>query len=200
MIYSIKTVNSSFYKVFTDNPITIMYKNSNVPVRVIFADRFNETPAEVLKERYPAIAIQSYTPRPSREWKDNQSEYVDGFEDYDEETGTFDTGHIYREPILLDFTYDVSIAAKTRGQYDELMEYMFKRFGIEGSLLMDQVILPDGVKSGYPVWYTCQGTDIPRSDEVKETNYEFKFNCFVDLKDPIEAELVNKLNITLNGE
>lgn len=199
MINSIKTVHAEFYKEFLRAPINILYKNATVKIPVVFFDRFNETPAEIPHAQYPSINIQSYTPRPNKDWTRNQSNYVDGFDGLDEETGLYDTANVYEEPMRLDFRYDVSIVAKTRGEYDALTDWMFKKFTDEGRILLCRVILPNNEETGYPIWYKVEATDIPRSDGVKETNYEFTFNCFVDVVDPVEKEIVNTINIPLNN-
>jgi hypothetical protein len=202
-INSIKTVHAEFFKVFLGTPIVIQQKANNsankvnFTVPVVFASASGNDYSQKPVEVFPVISIQDYIPVPSTRWKQNWMEYIDGYTDTNND-GVFDEANIYQEPIELEFRYDVSIATKSRGDYDQLIDYMFKTFGVEGPLMFLAVQLPD-TTVGIPIWYKVTTTPVYRTDGVTEVNYEFKFNCFVDIKDPQTVQLIDKLNVTLNS-
>jgi hypothetical protein len=196
VITTIKQVHADFFKQIRSAPVIVVYKGANVTVPVIFARQSADDDTETTDEVYPIISIQDHIPVKNINWRQAQEPYVDGYEDTDAD-GEFDVCAVYQEPVCLDFWYDVAIAAKKRGQYDALVDYMFGKFGLEGQFIFDAKDLGNGDTAGYPIWYKMTPVNILRTDGVQETNFEFRFNCFVDLTVPLQEQLVTALQITL---
>lgn len=197
MIRTVRQVHEDFFREINSHNITA----SVGKVPLVYYDKFNKTPTEIQRAQYPVMSLQNYRPKANDGWTDNMQEIYDGLGGYDDK-GVPLTIQSFREPIYLDFRYDISVATKTQNDLDVICDQILKIYGTESEIFLDKTILPDGTIVGVPVWVKVEAEDIPRSDEIKEVNHEFTFSCFVDYKDPLVLEVIQNVNITLtqNGK
>lgn len=194
MLNTISQVNEQVFKILVDATKTVVLPpdvaSGIVPtVSVRYAKKSGKDFVQETDQAYPCIAIQDYTPNPKDDWFVDQHKYVEGFA----EDGL--TAHLFQNPLHLEFRYDVSIAAKSYKEFMALKNMMFKKFLTKDSLLLNQKLTGhDAV--GDVATYTLRTTDMPRTDGVQETNFEFTLAAWVHLTDPEEVTLIQ--NVILN--
>lgn len=190
MLYSIRQVNEEFFKKFTGITIPIKGKSVEIPIR--YARKSSKDYVEEdKKQSYPCIAIQDYSPRIKDEWYIDMKPYFGGT------SSDGLKGFLFRRPIWLEFRYDVSIVAKSYYEFIALRDFFLSNFTSEVSMLFNQRLTGDDMV-GDVVPYSIRENDIPRTDGVFETNYEFTCSVWVTPKEPTEVDIIQQ--IVLSGQ
>lgn len=189
MFDSISQVNKEVFKLFQGVKITKHGKEKDVLCRYAKKSSLDYV-EEQDNQEYPCIVIADYTPTLNDSWYLDMKTYSGGV--------SFDgiKGYIYRRPIWMEFRFDVSIASKSYLDHIALKDYFMKHFLFDKSFLLNQ--WGEGEQAvGDVVAYEVRETDLPRTDGIFETNYEFTINPWVHIRDPKEAELVQSMVLTL---
>ena len=187
-------VKDEFRKLFSY--VTIMYKGAAIPVLVRYAVKsaFDYTEEQGDGQQiYPVISIYDRGIRQSDKWNQTGFTYMANQTDVG---GDNPIGTIYYEPLLLTFSFDVGIAAKSMLQHTELEEYMFKNIINDADKLFNKVSVANE-EIGEPILLRAVPQKIPREDGVHESNYDVSFDAWMNLKDPQDVELIKQLNISI---
>lgn len=185
-------VKDEFRKLFSGASIVYKGDTLDIPVRYAVKSAFDYT-EEQQQQVYPVISIYDRGITESEKFNRIGYTYIAN----QRGVGTDNpTGTIYYEPILLNFSFDVGIAAKSMLQHTELEEYIFKNFVVDNAKLLNKVTI-DGYDFGEPVLLKTIAQKIPREDGVHETNFEITFDAWVQPKDPEDINLIKQLNISL---
>lgn len=188
MLHSIREVNEEFFKKFSDISVLVKGKNVKVPIR--YARKSSKDYTEETSQYYPCIAIQDYTPRVRDDWYLDTRPYFEGLSE-DEQTG-----FLFRRPIWFSFRYDVSIVSKGYFEYTALKDLFLEKFGTEIRMVFNERLSGEDFV-GDIVPYTVRESDIPRTDGVFETNYEFECSVWVTPNKPVEVDAIRK--VIVNG-
>lgn len=189
MLKSISEVNACFFGEFQSiaisrggiaTPITVRYaKNSS-------ADYSEETENQI----YPCIAIQDYSPSLKQEWFFDMRDRFGGV------SSDGITGMLIKEPLWLEIRYDVSIASKQYLEFMLIKDVLYKDFVYNKSFIFNKRTIGDN-SVGDVVSYNTRVTDIPRTDGVFETNFEFTLFPWVHFKTPEDVTLIQNVLIEL---
>ena len=185
MLKSIREVNEEFFKQFRGIKILIKGKEVEVPIR--YARKSGKDYVEESKQQlYPCIAIQDHSPKIKDEWYLDMKSYFGGI--------SLDglSGYLFRRPIWFEFVYDVSIVAKGYYEFTALKDYFLSTFGSDVQMLFNKRLSGDDAV-GDVVGYTIRSTDIPRTDGVFETNYEFTCSVWVAPIEPKAVDVIKKI-------
>jgi hypothetical protein len=185
MLRTIKQTNEEFFRLF--HGLKIPMDGTEFPVLSRYARKSSKDYVEEQENQiYPCIAIQDYIPVPKKEWFIDMKSYFGG-KDFQNLTG-----YLYLRPIWMEFRYDVSIATKSYKEYLAMQDYFNRKFVYgKAFIFCKQLVVDDTV--GVVVPYTTRPQDIPRTDGVYETNYEFTLNVWLYVKDPQEVQLIQKI-------
>ena len=187
MLYSIRQVNEEFFKKFAG--IVVSVKGKNVEVSVRYARKSSKDYVEEDKKQvYPCIAIQDYSPRLKDDWYLDMKPYFGGL------SSDGLKGFLYRRPIWFEFKYDVSIVAKGYYEFMALKDYFLSNYVSEVRMVFNQKLTGDNMV-GDIVPYSIRENDMPRTDGVFETNYEFTCSVWVTPKEPTEVDVIQKILI-----
>ena len=185
MLRSIKEVNEEFFKQFRGIKIRVKDKEVEVPIR--YARKSGKDYVEESKQQtYPCIAIQDHSPKIKDEWYLDMKSYFGGI--------SIDglSGYLYRRPIWFEFLYDVSIVAKGYYEFIALKDYFLSKFGSDVQMLFNKRLNGEDAV-GDVVGYTIRETDIPRTDGVFETNYEFTCSVWVTPVEPSVVDIIQRI-------
>lgn len=190
MIRTIENVNEEFFKQFAN--IQIARKNSFVVPNFRYAKKSSgDYTEEDENQIYPCISVQDYSPRPVQDHYIVLHEYFGGLS----EDGL--SGFLYRRPIWLEFTFDVSIASKSYHEYLAMQQYFLSHFVNNETFLFNQKLTEEDAV-GDVVPYTIRGNDIPRTDGVHETNYEFTLRVWLALTEPRDIECISEVILSMD--
>lgn len=187
MLTSIRQVNEEFFRKFYGLKMTMGGEEKTILCR--YARKSSKDYVEEQETQiYPCIAIQDYSPRIKDEWYVDMKSYFGG--------KSLDglTGYLYMRPIWMEFRYDVSIAAKSYNEYLVMQDYFMKNFVYGVRFIFNEQLGGDDLV-GDIVPYTIRDNDIPRTDGVYETNYEFTCSVWLQPKTPKEVDLVQSIVI-----
>ena len=189
MLTSIREVNGEFFRKFYGLKIPMGGVEKSVLCRYAKKSSYDYV-EEQANQVYPCIVIQDYSPVPKKEWYIDMHSYFGG--------KSLDglSGYLYRRPIWMEFRYDVSIAAKGYNEFMALQDYFMGNF-VYGKRFVFNEQLEGEDLVGDIVPYEIRETDIPRTDGVFETNYEFTCSVWLYPQSPEEVSLVQ--NIVLRG-
>ena len=189
MLTSIKQVNEQFFRIFFGLEIPIGGTTKKILCRYARKSSHDYT-EEQDQQIYPCIAIQDYNPVPKDEWFIDMHAYFGGV--------SLDglTGYLYQRPIWMTFKYDVSIVSKSYNEYMAMQDYFMKNF-VYGKRFIFNKHFSGEEAVGDIVPYTVRDTDVPRTDGVFETNYEFECSVWLYAKTPEEVTLVKDIVINL---
>ena len=188
MLTSITQVNTEFFKLFHGIRVPVGNDFIHVPSRYFKKSSYNYV--ENTPETYPCTTIQDYAPEMKPEWFIDMKTRISGVS----EDGL--TAFIYRNPVWMNFRYDVGLASKGYKESILLRDYFQRKFNAEVGFIFNQKII-DGDIIGDVVPYTMRMTDIPRSDGIFETNMEFNLSAWIYLTEPKEVELVKNIVLTV---
>lgn len=185
MLTSIRQVNEQFFRRFYGIKLTMGRVEKAILCRYARKSSYDYV-EEQDQQIYPCIAIQDYKPTPKEEWFIDMRAYfggksLDGLK-----------GYLYQRPIWMEFKYDVSIASKSYNEYLCLQDYFLENFVYGKKFLFNQKFCGEEAV-GDVVPYTIRSTDIPRTDGVYETNYEFTCAVWLYPKTPEEVELIQEV-------
>jgi hypothetical protein len=185
MFNSLSKVNEEFFKVFNNIEITV---DGGVVVAVpfVYARKSGKDFVESETVKYPCITVYDHVPTVKPEWFIDYKEYSDGIS----LDGT--QARVYRRPVWMEFSYDVSIASKSYFEITALKELFTRKFLFETYLLLDKRLTGDN-EVGEVIPIKVSPTDIPRMDGVQEVNYEFKLSVWVDLHEPKEVDVITNI-------
>lgn len=190
MLTSIRQVNEQFFRKFFGLTIPVGGVDKKILCRYARKSSYDYT-EEQSQQIYPCIAIQDYVPIPKEEWYIDMHAYFGG--------KSFDglKGYLYQRPIWMEFKYDVSIVSKSYNEYMALQDYFMQNFVYGKRFIFNQHF--EGEEAiGDIVPYIVRDTDIPRTDGVFETNYEFTCSVWLYPRKPEEVDLIQKVIITLD--
>ena len=185
MLTKIKEVDSEFFGLFHNLEIDINGTLTRVPVR--YAKKSSEDYTEEQDNQvYPCIAIQNYTPVPKEDWFIDLRQYFGGV--------SMDglAGYLYRHPVWMDFRYDVSVVSKHYKEATDLADYFLRTFVSQEQFLFNKKLTGEDAV-GDVVPFTIRTTDVPRTDGVYETNYEFTLSVWLHPVEPKEVELIQSI-------
>lgn len=187
MLTSIRQVNEQFFRKFFGLSIPIGDTNKKVLCRYARKSSYDYT-EEQAQQVYPCVAIQDYVPVPKEEWYIDMHAYFGG--------KSFDglRGYLYQRPIWMEFRYDVSIVSKSYNEYMALQDYFLQNFVYGKRFIFNQYFSGENA-IGDIVPYTVRDTDIPRTDGVFETNYEFSCSVWLYPRVPEEIETIQQIVI-----
>ena len=189
MLGSIREVNEEFFKQFKGVRVSVRGNEIDIPIR--YAKKSSRDYAEESSQQiYPCIAIQDHSPRIKEEWYIDMKSYFGGV------SSDGLKGYLYRRPIWMEFPYDVSIVTKGYYEYISLRDYFLSRFTANTCMLFKQRLTGEDAV-GDVVPYVIKETDIPRTDGIFETNYEFTCSVWVTPITPEEVDIIQK--VILNG-
>lgn len=189
MISSVLNVQDNFYRLFQG----IEIGGSAVNCRYASKSSYDYT-EEQEQQIYPCIAIQDYQPTPDHRHYIDLKKYH-GARNFD---GTLI--ELVRQPMWMNFKFDVSIASKSYTEYQMLSDYFLQQFVSEQKFIFNKVDLTEINEGlvGDVVPYEIRTTDIPRSDGVFETNYEFTLFVWMQITKTEEADVVKQINVDTN--
>jgi hypothetical protein len=129
-------------------------------------------------------------PIPKEEWYIDMHAYFGG--------KSFDglKGYLYQRPIWMEFKYDVSIVSKSYNEYMALQDYFMQNFVYGKRFIFNEFAIGEDI-IGDIVPYIVRDTDVPRTDGVFETNYEFTCSVWLYPRKPEEVELIQRVVINL---
>lgn len=185
MLTTINQVNEEFFKTFFGLKMNIGGKTQNVLCRY-YKKSGRDYSEEQLNQMYPCIVIQDYTPTPKEEW------YIDMYEYFGGKSLDGLTGYLFQRPIWMEFRYDVSIAAKGYKDFTTLRDYFMTNFVYGKRFLFNKKLSGDS-EVGDVVPYSVRSTDIPRTDGVSETNYEFTLSVWLYPRSHREVDIIQKI-------
>lgn len=190
MLTSIRQVNEEFFRTFYGLKVMVGREEKTLLTR--YAKKSSKDYVEEQENQvYPCIAIQDYIPVPRDEWFIDMKAYFGG--------KSLDglTGYLYQRPIWMDFRYDVSIAAKSYNDYMAMQDYFLQNFVYGKRFIFNKQLSGEDLV-GDIVPYKIRETEIPRTDGVQETNYEFTLNAWLYPQTPEEVELVQTVVLRLH--
>lgn len=190
MLTSIRQVNEEFFRTFYNLKVMVGKEEKTILSR--YAKKSSKDYVEEQENQvYPCIAIQDYTPVPKKEWYIDMRAYFGGksLDDL--------TGYLYQRPIWMEFRYDLSIAAKSYNDFIAMQDYFMQHFVYGKRFVFNKQLSGDDMV-GDIVPYEIRETDIPRTDGVFETNYEFTTSVWLFPQTPKEIELVQTIVISSN--
>lgn len=189
MLTRIKQVHSEFFKLFHNLQINLKGVPTKVPVR--YAKKSSEDYTEEQDNQvYPCIAIQDYPPVPKDDWFIDMRPYFGGL------SSRGLKGFLYQRPIWMEFRYDVSVVSKSSIEFMDLQDYFLSHFVYRKQFLFNQKLTGDDAV-GDVVPFSVRATDIPRTDGVHETNYEFTLSVWVYPVDAIEVDTITGVVLNL---
>ena len=192
MLTSISQVNGEFFKLFFGTRITVDGKEISIPNR--YSKKSSRDYVEEQDNQiYPCIATLDYTPVPKEEWFVDMKTNIEGY------SSDNLRAYILMKPIWMEFKYDVSIASKSYKEHVALQDYFLKTFVYGKRFIFDKRII-EGDVVGDIVPYKIRTTDIPRTDGVFETNYEFTLSVWLYVADVEDVETVQTLMINYSAE
>lgn len=184
MLTSITQVNTEFFKLFHGIKIPIKGSNVSIPSRYYKKSSYNYV--EDTSEVYPCITIQDFSPEVKPEWFIDMKSRISGV------SSDGLTAYLYRNPVWMNFRYDVGLASKGYIETQSMRDYFQKLFNSEVGFIFNKEIIDDEV-IGDVVPYTMVMTDIPRNDGIFETNMEFNLSAWIYLVEPKEVELITSI-------
>lgn len=192
MLTSIRQVNSEFFRTFYGLKIDVEGTEKTIMCR--YAKKSGQDYAEEQENQvYPCIAIQDYAPTIKTEWYVDMKAYFGG--------KSLDClkGYLYMRPIWMEFRYDVSIAAKSYNDFLAMSDYFMENFVYGVRFIFNKQLSGEDLV-GDIVPYTIRQNDIPRTDGVHETNYEFTCSVWLQPQKPQEIDLIKAIVIGYQGE
>lgn len=189
MLTTIRQVNEQFFRIFYGLKMPIGGEEKTILCR--YARKSSKDYVEEQENQiYPCIAIQDYAPNPKSEWFIDMHQYCGGV--------SLDglTGYLFLRPIWMNFRYDVSIATKSYAEYLDMQDYFMKNY-VYGKRFIFNKQLTGEDTVGDIVPYEIRETDIPRTDGVYETNYEFTLSVWLYPKSAEEVNLVKDIVVNL---
>lgn len=190
MLTTIRQVNEEFFRTFYGLKVTVGGEEKTLLTR--YARKSSKDYVEEQENQvYPCVALQDYIPVPKKEWFIDMHAYFGG--------KSLDglTGYLYQRPIWMEFRYDVSIASKSYLEYLAIQDYFMQNF-VYGKRFIFCKQLSGEDTVGDIVPYEIRETDIPRTDGVYETNYEFTCSVWLFPQTPEEVELVQTIVLRSN--
>lgn len=150
---------------------------------------------EIGDEKYPLASLYDYMPEFDPDWATNYQKIVDGYHAFDV-NGVPTKAYEYKEPLRLLFKFDLTFYVKSPLHRYAVMDYMIKKYGSRGSVILNKTILPSTEVLGDPVGYNVLPTENVRTDGIIEMNYEFSVKAFVSVADPAEVDLIANFVLT----
>ena len=191
MLTSIRDTQAEMLKQFAGNG-TITVPGIATPIPVIYARKSALTYAEMTEERYPVVSVLDYPPDIDTEWMQNFEQTVSGHHDFTDNKSA--KAYLIEDPIRLNFRYEITTFLSNPNHKYLTADYMFKRFQSRGQFILNALTV-DGDTIGDVVGYTMNHSEVPRTDGIFEMTYEFVAKILVQIKDPIEVDLINNFNI-----
>lgn len=190
MLTTIKQVNTEFFKLFYHLQIPIKGVMQTIPLIYAKQSAYDYSEAQE-NQVYPCISVQDYIPTPKPEWFIDMRPYVGG------ESLDGLKAFLYQRPIWMEFRYDVSIVARGYSEYVALQDYFLNHFVYGKRFMFDKRLAGEDLV-GDVVPYTIRQTDIPRTDGVYETNYEFTLSAWLYAQEPEErTDLIRSIVVNL---
>ena len=186
MISSVLNVQDNFYRLFQGIEICGSAVNCRY-ARKSSGDYTEEQEQQI----YPCIAIQDYQPTPDRR------HYIDLKKYHGARNLAGTLIELVRQPMWMNFKFDVSIASKSYTEYQMLSDYFLQHFVSEQQFIFNKVDLSELYEGevGDVVPYEINITDIPRYDGVFETNYEFTLFVWIQITKVEEVAVVKQINV-----
>lgn len=185
MLTTVRQVHEEFFRKFYGLVMPIDGRDTTILCRYARKSSYDYS-EEQDEQVYPCIVIQDYTPVPKKEWFIDMHAYFGG--------KSLDglTGYLYQRPIWMEFRYDVSIVSKGYNSFTVMQDYFTRNFVYGKRFLFNQKFSGEDAV-GDIVPYTIRETDMPRTDGLFETNYEFTCSVWLYPKDPEEVALIQKV-------
>ena len=192
MFTSIRQVNEEFFKRFYRLRIPIGDEERVIPCR--YARKSSRDYVEEQENQiYPCIAIQDYTPRIKDDWYLDMKTYLGDI------SRDKLVGYLYRNPVWMEFRYDVSIVAKGYNEFIAMQDYFTENFVYNLRFVFNSKLSGEDLV-GDVVPYTIRENYIPRNDGVFEINYEFTCSVWVQPEKAQVVDLVQLVRINMQGE
>lgn len=185
MLNTIRQVNEEFFRTFYNIKVIVGSEE-----KVILTRYARKSSKDYVEEQdnqiYPCIVIQDFTPIPKKEWYIDMKAYFGG--------KSLDglSGYLYQRPLWLDFRYDVSVAAKSYNDFVSIQDYFMEHF-VYGKRFLFNKQLSGECEVGDVIPYKIIETDIPRTDGIFETNYEFDLSVWLYPQKPEEISLIQEV-------
>lgn len=183
MLTTITNTTSEIMKLLS--AIAIPYKTlegNDSTIGVIYARRSSNDATEAEREQYPIAVLRDYIPELTNSFNQSDQRIFFGLHNYTttdvgtpEEKTVADDVYEMEEPISYRFVYDLTFFVKDALQKYMVMDFMGTNYGKRGNMMLNAVTLPDGDIIGDPVEYNMVVTELERSDNVFQLNYEFSF-------------------------
>lgn len=183
MLSSVQQVNEEFFKLFHRLNIGGIVVNSRYAKKSSF-DYVEEQKNQI----YPCISIQDFAPTIREGGYVDPHEYTGGMNS--DKTKAF----VYHRPTWMSFRYDVSIASKSYKYFMEMQQYFAEHFVNQLRFVFNKRTFGDS-EVGDIVPYTVNITDIPRTDGIFETNYEFDLSVWLYAVPPQEVDVIQEVNV-----
>lgn len=183
MLSSVQQVNEEFFKLFHRLNIGGIVVNSRYAKKSSF-DYVEEQKNQI----YPCISIQDFAPTIREGGYVDPHEYTGGMNS--DKTKAF----VYHRPTWMSFRYDVSIASKSYKYFMEMQQYFAEHFVNQLRFVFNKKTFGDS-EVGDIVPYTVNITDIPRTDGIFETNYEFDLSVWLYAVPPQEVDVIQEVNV-----
>lgn len=185
MLTSIRQVNEEFFRKFYGLKMRLGGEEKTVLCRYAKKSSYDYS-EEQENQTYPCIAILDYTPTPKREWYIDMHAYCGG------KSQDNLTAYLYLRPIWMEFRYDVSIVSKSYNEFVSMQDYFMEHF-VYGKRFIFNKQLGGEDTVGDIVPYEIRETNIPRTDGVFETNYEFTCSVWLYPRKPKEVDIIQRV-------
>lgn len=185
MLTSIQQVNSEFFRLFHNLKIPVGNEMKFINSR--YARKSSKDYVEEQENQvYPCVAIQDYAPTLKDEWFVDMKHYLGDISDDKL------TGYLFQRPVWMEFRYDVSVASKSYVEYLAMQDYFLQKYLSDVAMLFNRKLSGED-EVGDVIPYEIRSTDIPRTDGVYETNYEFTLSVWLYATEPKEVDLIQKV-------
>ena len=185
MLTSIQQVNSEFFRLFHNLKIPVGNETKLINSR--YARKSSKDYVEEQENQvYPCVAIQDYAPTLKDEWFVDMKYYLGDISDDKL------TGYLFQRPVWMEFRYDVSVASKSYTEYLAMQDYFLQKYLSDVAMLFNRKLSGED-EVGDVIPYEIRSTDIPRTDGVYETNYEFTLSVWLYATEPKEVDLIQKV-------
>lgn len=222
MIGSTHNVNENFYaeligESFANRVLSLTTNNNTAfDVNIIYARAgaldFSQAAVnrnvknEEPEIKYPILSVANYSPKLKEGYYFTDQKVYGNFRDTDAD-GKVDKVSVIPQAIPLLFKYDVAIACKSEGQWEAFKMYMLGRFELskQKCFVFNKKVVPlvmgnssESVVGDF-VKYDLVWNDTYRTDGVFETVYTFTLHPWVQVKDFVEDDTLETINIRINN-
>lgn len=190
MFNSISDFDRAFMSLFSN--VILPIKGVDTSIYYRYYKKSSENYVEEEEQKYPCIIVQDYTPKPREDW------FIDLREEMGETSVDGLTMKMYRKPMALTFNYDVSICSKSYNSQSALKNYFTREYLNKTAIILNKVDMGIMGEVGDVIPLRVDIMDIPRTDGVFETNYNFKLDAWVHIQEPRDVDIIKNVILNIN--